>query len=127
MGALAPEGPALRPAGEVDSGLLAWNPVKRGFCEPPPNWRRWEWSSFRQYATGCEGRVEIECECTGEGASERQGHSVQLSNCPTQAKRGLEWAAGRLEVCETFGVIVEIDQRVAVIDLELDETEHGKT
>jgi hypothetical protein len=27
-----------------------------------------------------------------KGASERQGHSVQPWNCPTQAKRGLEWA-----------------------------------
>jgi hypothetical protein len=37
------------------------NPVKRGLCERPEDW---EWSSFRQYATGCEGRVEIECEWT---------------------------------------------------------------
>lgn len=26
------------------------NPVKRGLCERPEDW---EWSSFRQYATGC--------------------------------------------------------------------------
>jgi putative transposase len=37
------------------------NPVKRGLCEHPEDW---EWSSFRQYATGYEGRVEIECEWT---------------------------------------------------------------
>jgi putative transposase len=37
------------------------NPVKRGLCERPEDW---EWSSFRQYATGYEGRVEIECEST---------------------------------------------------------------
>ncbi len=35
------------------------NPVKRGLCERAEDW---EWSSFLQYATGCEGRVEIECE-----------------------------------------------------------------
>jgi putative transposase len=35
------------------------NPVKRGLCERAEHW---EWSSFLQYATGCEGRVEIECE-----------------------------------------------------------------
>ena len=35
------------------------NPVKRGLCERPEDW---EWSSFRHYATGCEGRVEIESE-----------------------------------------------------------------
>jgi putative transposase len=37
------------------------NPVERGLCERAEDW---EWSSFRQYATGCEGRVEIECEWT---------------------------------------------------------------
>jgi putative transposase len=37
------------------------NPVKRGLCERPEDW---DWSSFRQYAIGCEGRVEIECEWT---------------------------------------------------------------
>ena len=37
------------------------NPVKAGLCERPEDW---EWSSFRQYATGFEGRVEIESEWT---------------------------------------------------------------
>ena len=37
------------------------NPVQSGLCERPEDW---EWSSFRQYATGCDGRVEIECEWT---------------------------------------------------------------
>lgn len=37
------------------------NPVNRGLCARPEDW---EWSSFRQYATGCAGRVEIECEWT---------------------------------------------------------------
>ncbi len=35
------------------------SPVKRGLCERAEDW---EWSSFLQYATGSEGRVEIECE-----------------------------------------------------------------
>lgn len=35
------------------------NPVKRGLCERPEDW---EWSSFRHYATGGKGRVEIESE-----------------------------------------------------------------
>jgi len=35
------------------------NPVKGGLCAAPEDW---EWSSFRHYATGCEGRVEIESE-----------------------------------------------------------------
>jgi REP-associated tyrosine transposase len=33
------------------------NPVKRGLCDHPEDW---QWSSFRHYATGAEGRVEIE-------------------------------------------------------------------
>ncbi len=47
------------------------NPVKAGLCERPEDW---EWSSFRHYATGCEGRVEIESEWTArkrERAAER--------------------------------------------------------
>ncbi|MGO8717689.1 MAG: REP-associated tyrosine transposase [Acidobacteriaceae bacterium] len=35
------------------------NPVKRGLCERPEDW---EWSSFRYYATGLTGCVEIESE-----------------------------------------------------------------
>jgi putative transposase len=37
------------------------NPVKRGLCDCPEDW---EWSSFRQYATGCKGTVELESEWT---------------------------------------------------------------
>jgi putative transposase len=37
------------------------NPVKRGLCEFPDDW---EWSSFRDYAMGMEGRVEIESDWT---------------------------------------------------------------
>ncbi len=45
---------------------LHGNPVKRGLCGRPEDW---EWSSFRHYATGHEGRVEIESEWT---ATKRQ-------------------------------------------------------
>jgi REP-associated tyrosine transposase len=37
------------------------NPVKRGLVTRPEDWT---WSSFRQWATGCRGTVEIECEWT---------------------------------------------------------------
>jgi putative transposase len=37
------------------------NPVKRGLVEKPEDW---QWSSFRHYATGVEGVVEIESEWT---------------------------------------------------------------
>ncbi len=33
------------------------NPVKRGLCARPEDC---QWSSFRHYATGCKGRIEIE-------------------------------------------------------------------
>ena len=37
------------------------NPVKRGLVEKPEDW---PWSSFRHYATGVEGTVEIESQWT---------------------------------------------------------------
>lgn len=37
------------------------NPVKRGLCEKPEDW---PWSSFRHYALGAVGAVEIESEWT---------------------------------------------------------------
>ncbi len=40
-------------------GYIHRNPVKRGLCERPEGW---EWSSFRHYAIGIEGRVETESE-----------------------------------------------------------------
>lgn len=39
------------------------NPVKRGLVEKPEDW---EWSSFRHYATGKTGLVEIESEWTAQ-------------------------------------------------------------
>jgi putative transposase len=54
------------------------NPVKAGLCERPEDW---EWSSFRHYATGCEGRVVIESEWTArerERAAERLCAAVEL-------------------------------------------------
>jgi len=54
------------------------NPVKAGLCEHPEDW---DWSSFRHYATGCEGRVEIESEWTArkrERAAGRLCPSVEL-------------------------------------------------
>jgi len=37
------------------------NPVARGLVEKPEDW---PWSSFRHYATGVEGAVEIESQWT---------------------------------------------------------------
>jgi hypothetical protein len=41
------------------------NPVKRDLVEKPEDW---EWSSFRHYATGEEGAVEIEVRVDGKKA-----------------------------------------------------------
>src|SRR5258707_10865810 len=46
------------------------NPVKAGLCERPQDW---EWSSFRHYATGFEGRVEIESEWTARKRERAEG------------------------------------------------------
>ena len=54
------------------------NPVKRGLCAGPGDWL---WSSFRHYATGCEGRVEIESELTAtrrERAAGRMRPAIAL-------------------------------------------------
>jgi len=54
------------------------NPVKGGLCAHPADWA---WSSFRRYATGCEGRVEIESEWTArkrERAAGRLCPAVEL-------------------------------------------------
>jgi len=40
---------------------LGWKPVVRGLCAKPEEWK---WSSFRHYATGVEGTVEIESSWT---------------------------------------------------------------
>jgi hypothetical protein len=56
------------------------NPVKRGLCERPEDW---EWSCFRYYATGIEGRVEIESEWAAgkrERAAGRLCLPVELSH-----------------------------------------------
>ncbi len=55
------------------------NPVKRGLCERPEDW---EWSSFLHYATGLEGRVEIESEWISrkrERAAGRLAPAIELS------------------------------------------------
>jgi putative transposase len=56
------------------------NPVKRGYCQRPEDW---PWGSFRHYATGTEGRVEIESEWTARRRERAAGAlcpSVELSH-----------------------------------------------
>ena len=60
------------------------NPVKRGLCERPEDW---EWSSFRQYATGCEGRVQIECEGTARRRERAAGTLCPAVELPHSSQK----------------------------------------
>ena len=51
------------------------NPVKRELVARPEDWK---WSSFLQWATGCAGRVEIECQWTAR-RRELMGHPLRLT------------------------------------------------
>jgi hypothetical protein len=63
------------------------NPVKAGLCERPEDW---EWSSFRHYATGCEGRVEIESEWTARKRERAAGRLLSRGRtAPLKPKSGL--------------------------------------
>ena len=64
----------------------------RGLCERP---EQWEWSSFLQYATGCEGRVEIESEWTARKRQRVEGKLWASVGLPHSSQRGLERAARR--------------------------------
>ncbi len=50
------------------------NPVRRGLVARPEDW---PWSSFRHYATGVEGTVEIESQWTAR-KRERSGILAEL-------------------------------------------------
>ena len=60
------------------------NPVKAGLCERPEDW---EWSSFRHYATGCEGRVEIESEWTARKRERAAGKLCPAIEVPHSSQR----------------------------------------
>jgi len=59
------------------------NPVKAGLCERPEDW---EWSSFRHYATGCEGRVEIESEWTARKRERAAGRLCPVVKLPYSSR-----------------------------------------
>ena len=60
------------------------NPVKRGRCVRAADW---EWSSFRQYATGCEGRVEIECEWAARKRERAAGKLCPAEELPHSSQK----------------------------------------
>jgi putative transposase len=47
---------------------MHWDPVRRGLVDKPEDW---PWSSFRHYATGQEGTVEIESGGTSDQREQR--------------------------------------------------------
>jgi putative transposase len=55
------------------------NPVQGELCESPEDW---EWSSFRHYATGVEGRVEIESEWTARKRERAAGRLCESVDVP---------------------------------------------
>jgi len=72
------------------------NPVKRGLVEKPEDWA---WSSFRHYATGVKGTVEIESQWTAQRRGNQLPDGVRLKegerSCfPTQAACGPKNEAG---------------------------------
>jgi REP-associated tyrosine transposase len=60
------------------------NPVKAGLCGRPEDW---EWSSFRHYATGCEGRVEIESEWTARKRERAAGRLCPAVELPHSSQK----------------------------------------
>jgi putative transposase len=60
------------------------NPVKAELCERPEDW---EWSSFRHYATGAEGRVEIESEWTARKRERAAGTLCAAVELPHSSQR----------------------------------------
>jgi putative transposase len=69
------------------------NPVKRGLAAKPEDW---PWSSFRHYATGASGTVEIESQWTAFLRGNQLPEGVRLEegerSCfPTQAAKGAAW------------------------------------
>lgn len=59
------------------------NPVRRGLVEKPEDW---PWSSFRHYAIGSEGQVEIESEWAARKRERAAGRLCPAIYNPTQAK-----------------------------------------
>jgi putative transposase len=60
------------------------NPVNRGLVLRPEDWR---WSSFRQWATGCDGRVEVESQWTAWNREQTRS-SIGVASAHPSPKAG---------------------------------------
>jgi len=78
------------------------NPVTRGLVQKPEDWA---WSSFRHYASGVEGTIEIESHWTAMRRDnqapeylryrEKDGRSSKSPRCPNARHPGHPPRAGR--------------------------------
>src|SRR5579864_2847777 len=65
------------------------NPVRAGLCERPEDW---EWSSFRHYATRCEGTIEIESEWTARKRERAAGRLCPAIELPHSSQnQAVRW------------------------------------
>jgi len=71
------------------------NPVKRGLVERPEDW---PWSSFRHYATGAMGTVEIESGWTARRRDENKMMASGKSCSPPFAKSAKDGAPTGLDL-----------------------------
>jgi putative transposase len=60
------------------------NPVRRELCKLP---EEWEWSSFRHYATGAKGRVDIESEWTAARRERNAGRPAASAEQPHSSQK----------------------------------------
>ena len=60
------------------------NPVNRGLCDRPEDW---PWSSFLHYASGAEGRVEIESEWTARKRERAAGRLCPAVELPHSSQK----------------------------------------
>jgi REP-associated tyrosine transposase len=75
------------------------NPVKTGLVARPENW---QWSSFLQWSTGCEGRVEIESPSTAV-KRERMGMTLTVGRIPPWSLQHRERQEPALSEVEGMG------------------------
>jgi putative transposase len=85
------------------------NPVRKHLCNSPEDWT---WSSFRHYATGCEGTVEIESEWTARKRERRttlsgdlQSHSSKRATVAHSSRFCLGGEQGCRNLTEVFAFL----------------------
>lgn len=77
------------------------NPVKRGLAARPEDW---PWSSFRHYATGEIGVVEIESQWTASRRERAGVFLTLLSAAPAEPPAQAKLERGTLEILLLKGV-----------------------